>query len=272
MKLYVVGQLTAAIADVTSGVLPQGTAESHIAAAKAAAGTEHVALFEATCVRQPGPPPARTEPRPVPERVTWAHVRVRVFDNLYFVGEKEYSAWAVTTSDGIILIDTIWAHSVEDEIAGGLKKLGFDPANIKFALVSHAHIDHIGGAKYLQEKFGTRIVMSAADWDFAEQTPRVPAEIKPKRDVVAPDGYELTLGDTTLSLYLTPGHTPGTISTIYTVKDGGRSHTVATWGGTGFNFELSPQTFQTYIESAVRYQGIVKQAGADVLLSNHTRL
>jgi metallo-beta-lactamase class B len=270
MKLYVAGPLTAAIAAVTSGALAQGTAESHIAAAKAAAGTEHVALFEATCVRKPGPPPARTEPRPVPERSTWHHEPVKVFDNLYYVGEKEYSAWAVTTSDGIILIDTIWAHSVEDEIVGGLRKLGFDPANIKYALVSHAHIDHIGGAKYLQEKLGTRIVMSTADWDFAEQSTRLPAEIKPKRDLVAPDGYKLTLGNATLSLHLTPGHTPGTTSTIFTVKDGARSHTVATWGGTSFNFQLSPEAFQIYINSAVSYQDVVKKAGADVLLSNHT--
>jgi metallo-beta-lactamase class B len=52
---------------------------------------------------------------------------VKVFDNLYFVGQTEYSAWAVTTSEGIIVIDTIWDYSVEDEIVGGLTKLGFDP-------------------------------------------------------------------------------------------------------------------------------------------------
>ena len=272
MRFYAIGPLTAAIAAVASGALAQDTAESHLAAAKAAAGTEHAALFEGLCVREPAPLSARTESREVPERSTWYYEPVKVFDNFYYVGEKEYSAWAVTTSAGIIVIDTIWSHSVEDEIVGGLRKLGFDPANIKYALVSHAHIDHIGGAKYLQEKFGTRIVMSAADWDFAEQSERLPAEIKPKRDVVAPDGYKLTLGDTTLALHLTPGHTPGTVSTIFTVKDGGRSHTVATWGGTGFNFEPSPQTYQTYIKSAVSYQSVVKQAGADILLSNHTRL
>src|SRR5215510_693927 len=197
MNLSVVAPLTAAIVAIAAGALAQQqAAETHVAAAKAAAGTEHVALFEGLCERQPGPPPARTEPREVPERSTWYHEPVKVFDNLYYVGEKEYSAWAVTTSAGIIVIDTIWSHSVEDEIVGGLKKLGLDPANIKIALVSHAHIDHIGGAKYLQEKFGTRIVMSAADWEFAAQTPRVPDEIKPKRDMVAPD--KLMLGDTTL--------------------------------------------------------------------------
>jgi metallo-beta-lactamase class B len=271
MNHYAIGALTAAIAGIASGALAQqNTAESHFAAAKAAAGTDHVALFEATCVREPGPPPALTGPREVPERSTWHHEPVKVFDNLYYIGEKEYSAWALVTSDGIIVIDTIWSHSVEDEIVDGLKKLGFDPAKIKYALVSHAHIDHIGGAKYLQEKFGTRIVMSAADWDFAEASTRLPAEIKPKRDVVAADGYKLTLGNTTLTLHLTPGHTPGTISTIFTVQDGGQTHTVATWGGTSFNFQPSAQAFQTYINSAVSYEEVVKAAKPDVILSNHT--
>jgi metallo-beta-lactamase class B len=271
MNLYAIGALAAAVAGIASGALAQqDTAESHFAAAKAAAGTDHVALFEATCVREPGPPPALTGPREVPERSTWHHEPVKVFDNLYYIGEKEYSAWAVVTSDGIIVIDTIWSHSVEDEIVNGLKKLGFDPATIKYALVSHAHIDHIGGAKHLQEKFGTRIVMSAADWDFAEASTRLPAEIKPKRDVVAAEGYKLTLGNTTLTLHLTPGHTPGTISTIFTVQDGGQTHTVATWGGTSFNFQPSPQAFQTYINSAVSYEDVVKNAKPDVILSNHT--
>jgi metallo-beta-lactamase class B len=271
MNVYAIGALAAAIAGLASGALAQqDTAESHFAAAKAAAGTDHVALFEATCVREPGPPPALTGPREVPERSTWHYEPVKVFDNLYYIGEKEYSAWAVVTSDGIIVIDTIWSHSVEDEIDNGLKKLGFDPAKIKYALVSHAHIDHIGGAKYLQEKFGTRIVMSAADWDFAEASTRLPAEIKPKRDVVAADGSKLTLGNTTLTLHLTPGHTPGTISTIFTVQDGGQTHTVATWGGTSFNFQPSPQAFQTYINSAVSYEDVVKAAKPDIILSNHT--
>jgi metallo-beta-lactamase class B len=271
MSSYAVAVLTAAVAGIASSALAQqDTAESHLAAAKAAAGTDHVALFEATCVHTPGPPPALTGPREVPELSTWHHEPVKVFDNLYYIGEKEYSAWALVTSDGIIAIDTIWSHSVEDEIVGGLKKLGFDPAKIKYALVSHAHIDHIGGAKYLQEKFGTRIVMSAADWDFAEASTRLPAEIKPKRDVIATDGYKLTLGNTTVTLYLTPGHTPGTISTIFAVQDGGRPHTVATWGGTSFNFQPSPQAFQTYIKSAVSFEDVVKKAGADIILSNHT--
>jgi len=211
-------------------------------------------------------------PRPVPERSTWHYEPVKVFDNLYYVGEKEYSSWALVTSQGIIVIDTIWSYSVEDEIVDGLKKRGFDPANIKYAIVSHAHIDHIGGAKHLQDTYRSRIVMSAADWDFAAATTRLAEEIKPKRDMVVSNGEKLTLGDTTVEFYDTPGHTPGTVSLIFSVKDGATTHRIATWGGTGFNFELKAETFQTYINSAVRYRDIVAKSGADILLSNHTRL
>ncbi len=51
------------------------------------------------------------------------------------------------TSQGIIVLDTIFDYSVEEEVAGGMKKLGLDPANIKYAIVSHAHPDHDGGAE-----------------------------------------------------------------------------------------------------------------------------
>jgi metallo-beta-lactamase class B len=193
---------------------------------------------------------------------------MKVFDNLYFVGMTEYSAWAVTTSQGIILIDTIYDYSVEDEVVNGLKALGLNPADIKYAIVSHAHTDHIGGAKYLQDHFGTKVIMSSVDWDVAAKS--IPERIRPKRDVEMKDGDKLTLGDTTITMYLTPGHTPGTISTIFQVKDRGTPHTVATWGGTAFNFAAKPENFLPYIASAERFKDIVAKANADVLLSNHT--
>ena len=192
-----------------------------------------------------------------------------MFDNLYFVGQTEYSVWAVTTSAGIIVIDAIFDYSVEAEVAEGLKKLGLDPTTIRYAIISHGHGDHHGGAKFLQEKFGTRIIMGAPDWDLVERgAARTPA---PKRDIVATDGQKLTLGDTTLTLYLTPGHTPGTISTLVPVKDGGRTHLAAAWGGTAFNFPRTPENFQIYINSADRFRDIVAKAGADVIIANHTR-
>ena len=107
-------------------------------------------------------------PQP-PAREQWHAEPVKVFDNLYFLGQTEYSAWAVTTSDGIIIIDTIFDYSVEDEVVGGLKKIGLDPAQIKYVIVSHGHFDHSGGAKFLQDTYKAKVLMSAADWDLLDR-------------------------------------------------------------------------------------------------------
>jgi metallo-beta-lactamase class B len=110
--------------------------------------------------------------------------------------------------------------------------------------------------------------MSPADWDLLDRNTRDPS--KPKRDMVVTDGMKLTLGDTTLTLYITPGHTPGTVSTLVPVKDKGAPHLAAAWGGTAFNFARSPEAFRIYINSAERFRSIVEQAGADVIIANHT--
>ena len=264
-----------------SGQSPADSVATHVAAAQAAADQEHLAVFNLLCATPaPAPPQSAAPAAPSsgpPDRSGWHAEPAKVFDNLYFVGQSEFSAWAVSTSAGIIVVDTIFDYSVEDEVVGGLKKLGLDPAQIKYAIVSHGHGDHVGGAKYLQDHFGTRIILTAAAWDLLDRSNGT----KPKRDLVATDGQKLTLGDTTLTLYLTPGHTLGTISTLIPVKDGGKSHLVALWGGTMFNWlrnrsaYITPERpdafwFETYSKSAERFRGLVAQGNADVLLSNHT--
>ena len=249
------------------------TPEAHLAAAKAAAGDDFQNLFTFQCYG-PGPGGPRPSSAPVvaaqrrpgpPEKSTWYAPPVKVFDNLYFFGQSEYAVWAITTSEGIIVLDTIFDYSVEEEVAAGMKQLGLDPANIKYAVVSHAHPDHDGGARFLQEHYGTRVIMSPADWDVLDKRTN---GAKPKRDLQATDGQKLTLGDTTLTLYITPGHTPGTISTLFPVKDNGTPHLAALWGGVGLNPDK--ERVQTYIQSVQRFSGIVKQAGADIILANHT--
>ncbi|MGH9241754.1 MAG: MBL fold metallo-hydrolase, partial [Vicinamibacterales bacterium] len=206
-------------------------------------------------------------PPAAPARETWYAEPQKVFDNLYFVGQTEYSAWAITTSQGIVLLDAIYDYSVEAEVDEGLRKLGLNPADIKYVIVSHGHLDHAGGAKHLQEKFGARLIMSAADYDLLDQQN---PSWKPKRDMVATDGMKLTLGDVTMTLYLTPGHTEGTISTVFPVRDGNTKHVVATWGGTLFNFGRNRPRLESYAQQAERFKEIVTKAGADVMLSNHT--
>ena len=249
--------------------------QKHLDAARVAAGVEHAGLYETLradvlgllnpAPRGGGPGPGAAAPPPAPG--TWHAEPVKVFDNLYFVGMTEYSAWAITTSQGIILLDAIYDYSVQDEVEGGLKKLGLNPADLKYVVVSHGHTDHAGGAKYLQEKYGAKVLMSAADYDLLDQQN---PSWKPKRDLVITDGQRLTLGDTTLTFYLTPGHTLGTVSTIFPVRDGRDSHVVAAWGGTRFNFGPIRQRLDAYQTSAQRFRGVAAMANADVILSNHT--
>lgn len=265
--------------------LTPDTVDGHVAAARAAAGMPPIALFN-LCTPAPArgaQPPAGTRagqptaggataPPSPPDASQWQTEPVKVFDNLYYVGEREYSAWAVTTSAGIVIVDPIYDYSVEQQVVGGLKKLGLDPAMIKYVVVSHAHRDHAGGARLLQERFGARVLLSSADWDMLERTGG--SWPKPKRDIAVTDGQRLTLGDTTLTFYDTPGHTPGTISTLIPVKDGATHHVAVLWGGTAFNFTASPERprrywFDAYVKSADRIREIAAKAGADVFLSNH---
>ena len=270
------------------GLTAQSTpTEAHLAAAKAAAGTDFAGVFNRICneaVPQTAPPVSRggrgtvaQRPPGPPPRETWHAEPVKVFDNLYFLGQTEYSVWAVNTSAGIILIDSIFDYSVDDEVVGGLKTLGLDPAAIKYVIVSHGHADHSGGAKYLQDKFDAHVILAAADWDLLDRS----AGARPRRDMVATDGQKLTLGDTTVTIYATPGHTLGTLSTVFPVKDHGTPHVAASWGGTAFNWMLNPTGyitadrperfwFETYSASARRFKEITAKAGADVLISNHT--
>ncbi len=267
-----------------------GTAETHIASAKLAAGRDHLFMFNTLCVdalagigAPPAAPTQAAAPSEPPPRSKWHAEPVKVFDNLYWLGTIEHSAWAITTSDGIILMDAIFDYTIEDEVIEGLKKVGLNPASIKYAIIGHAHGDHIGGAKALQDRYGTRIVLGKDDWDLLDRTGpgASSATTKPRRDILATDGMKVTLGDTTVTVYNTPGHTQGTLSSIFTVKDQGQPHVVAYWGGTMFNWirnraqyitpgKTDKYWFDTYASSAARFRDIATKAGAEVLLSNHT--
>jgi metallo-beta-lactamase class B len=210
---------------------------------------------------------------PAPE--TWYAEPAKVFDNLYFVGGEIHSSWALTTNDGIILIDTIYPYNSERLIVGGMQKLGLDPRNIKYILVSHAHADHIGGVEMLQTRYKARVVMGGPDWEAVEKYPNRFKTMAPKRDIVATDGMKITLGETTVTIWQTPGHTPGTLSYTFTVFDRGRPVNVAYSGGTAFNFVNNTpnpgiKNFQIYIDSQRKMAEKAAATKATVLLSNHS--
>jgi len=246
--------------------------DAHLVKARNAAGFDFTGTLARLCVAPPRFPLAIRDvaPGPPPARDTWYIGPAKVFDNLYFVGSKIHNSWALTTSEGIIILDTIFTYNSEEEIVGGLKKLGLDPAMIKYVIITHAHGDHVGGAKLLQDRFHARIVMGGPDWDSIEKSVNGYPEGKPKRDIVADDGQKITLGDTAVTIIATPGHTPGTLSMIFTVKDNGKPLTVAYSGGTAFNFPSTAANFDTYIKSQNKMAAAAASANATVLPSNHS--
>jgi metallo-beta-lactamase class B len=121
----------------------------------------------------------------------------------------------------------------------------------------------------LQDRYGVHVVMGAPDWDTIEASTNMPGGA-PKRDMVAADGEKITLGDISVTIITTPGHTPGTLSLIFPVKDRGKTLTVAYSGGTGFNFPHDAAHYDTYIASQRKMAAAAATAGATILMSNHS--
>ena len=133
-----------------------------LAAATQAAGSDLTPLLE-LCKPAPADRPrgdnaalARLIDQPAP-------APGKAFDNLYFVGDKWVSAWAINTSQGIILIDALNSGKEAAKlIEGGLRHLGLNPGRIKYIVVTHGHGDHYGGATYLANKYHARVVALVA--------------------------------------------------------------------------------------------------------------
>ena len=170
----------------------------------------------------------------------------RVFDNMYFIGMSSQNTWAITTSDGIILLDTLnSAEEARDVIVPNLEKVGLDPAQIKYIVIGHGHpgqSDHTGGALYLQSTYGAKVVMHPLDSELILPTQR-PDRPLATPDMDAADGQKLTLGDTTLTLVNIPGHTPGSLGVIVPVTHNGTPHTVMTFAATQMPTRVSLEQF-----------------------------
>lgn len=205
---------------------------------------------------------------------------IQLFDNLYYVGGTEVGCFIFTTSEGYIMIDSGYSYMPEDYIIPDMKKLGLDPSKIKYILITHAGPDHVGGAKYFQEKYGTKIVMSQEEWEQAKKIKsnknvsgdsqfKDMAQIPwPNQDIVGHDGDKITLGDFSVTIVHAPRKVNGGgLSYIAPVFDKGTSHMWATYGNT--NVVGSLEDKEVYRNSIAKFLSYVDKYNVDVVISNH---
>src|SRR3954466_10493110 len=148
---------------------------------------------------------------------------IKMFDNVWYVGPGYVSCYLIKTSAGSILIDASEEPDMVQHVVDSIKKTGTDLKDIKAIFISHGHIDHWGGIDRMRELTGAPVYATEEDWKLIERAAATPGRNgsppprAPKRAHVIHDGDKFTLGNTTLDLMVTPGHTPGVMSAIFTV-------------------------------------------------------
>ena len=165
----------------------------------------------------------------------------RIFGNLYYVGDKKVCCHMVDTGEGLILIDSGYAHTMHILISN-IRKLGFNPEDIKIIIHSHGHFDHFGCSQRLKEMYGSRIYMGKPDVDRLRINPRAglmelspePYGPIPETDVALNDGDIIRLGKTEIRCASAPGHTEGVMAFFFDAIDGKCRKQVGYWGGVGF--------------------------------------
>lgn len=207
--------------------------------------------------------------RPAPQAIP----PTQVFDNLWVLGTASVTAFLYGTPEGYILIDGLNNdEEAELYVFEGMRAAGLDPKAIKAVLVTHGHGDHYGGADLVADRLGVDVLMTQADWDLVAKLGTHPRfGPPPKPGGVVTDGQVLAFGTSELTVFATPGHTPGTIPPVFELRDGAAVHRAMIWGGTGFNFGRFPAIYRQYAKSAKAARALSESQDIDVFLSAHPR-
>lgn len=193
----------------------------------------------------------------------------RLAGNIYFVGTKPASSHVIDTGDGLILIDTGYEHTAP-VILESMQMLGLDIADVKYILHSHGHGDHTGGTKELLKHCNAQTFLHEADLRYVKGRD---FEFVP--DHYFHDGDVITLGNTSITVLHTPGHTEGTVSFFWNVEIEGEVLRAGMFGGAGTN-QLKKQ-FLTERGLPLLWRGLffdsierLRAEKVDIFIGNHS--
>ena len=203
----------------------------------------------------------------------WKHYvqPFRIAGNLYYVGNHDVSSHLINTGQGLILLDTAFPQTVY-LLLESIRRLGFDPDDIRLILHCHGHYDHFGGTRALIElsrsRFqpGAKTALGEEDIEVLKERPDLSwaseygVECYETFEVDRPlvDGETIVLGDTSIECLHIPGHTPGSMSYFFEINDSGTTYIVGIHGGPGLN---------TLSEDYLRKYGLPMSRRADYVRS-----
>ena len=199
----------------------------------------------------------------------------KLIGNLYFVGTYEASTHFIDTDDGLILIDPGYSESLY-MVIHNIWQLGFKPTDIKYILVSHAHLDHMDATEALVKLTNAKTFIGKGDLPLLNgdvfHYPIRPFE----PDYLLSDNDTISLGNTQIQCISTPGHTDGTMSFFFDVKDEGKIYRAGMFGGAGCNtlvrsfleeHNLPLSNREKYLNSV---ESLLKEP-VDVFVGNHVQ-
>ena len=203
----------------------------------------------------------------------------KMADDLYYVGDRLVCVHLIRTEEGLILLDAGYPCT-KHLVMASIIHLGFNPADVRWIILTHAHSDHFGAANEFRNLYGTKVALSAVDAASMREKPfraigsyTAPLNL-PVIDRELEDGEIFSFGGKDIRCLLTPGHTLGTMSFFFTVTDNGKTYLAGQFGGAGINalklpymlhYELPLDMPQRMVASLDR----IKDEPVEVHLGNH---